>query len=303
MKQSLGKGLQSLIPNKKQTITNLASSQIQRSGWAKSKKESIFNVETDKIRPNSLQPRRNFANDSLKELADSIREHGILQPILVTKVSKTTDRGQDVEYELIAGERRWRAAKIAKLPRIPVIIRDSSAKQKLEIALVENIQRENLNPIEKALAFKQFQDNFNLKHREIAQKVGRKRTTVTNYIRLLNLPKEIQNAMAVGKISEGHGRAILMAKPSVRLSIFKDVIKNGLSVRMAEEKARKLAVISKYTPCHGPKNIFFKRTEKEIADNWGRRVSITQRGETGHMNIEFVGNKELRKLRSYMLKM
>ena len=301
MKQSLGKGLQSLIPNKKQTITDLSPIQMQRAGWAKSKKESIFNVETDKIRPNSLQPRRDFANDSLKELADSIREHGILQPVLVTKVSKTTDRGQDVEYELIAGERRWRAAKIAKLPRIPVIIRDSSAKQKLEIALVENIQRENLNPMEMALAFKQFQDDFKLKHREIAQKVGKKRTTVTNFLRLLNLPKEIQKALIVREINEGHGRAILMAKPTSRLVVFRDIIKNGLSVYAAEEKARKLAIPNK-PKCGGPKNFLFKKMEKDIAETWGRRVSITNRGEMGHLRIEFMGSKELDRLKNHLLK-
>jgi len=301
MKQSLGKGLQSLIPKKQQRINDLASSQIQRSGWAQPKKESVFNVEVDKIRPNSLQPRRDFASDSLKELADSIREHGILQPILVTKVAKTTDRGQDVEYELIAGERRWRAAQIAGLPHIPVIIRDSSAKQKLEIALVENIQRENLNAIETALAFKQFQDDFGLKHKEIAQKVGRKRATVTNFLRLLNLPKEVQNAVMAGKISEGHGRAILMAKPSVRLAIFKNVIKNDLNVRATEEKARKLAIPNK-SKGGGPKNFLFKKIEKDIAEIWGRRVSITQRGEMGHLRVEFVGSKELNKLKNHLLK-
>ena len=301
MKKSLGRGLQSLIPKKQQEIVNLTSNRIQRSGWAKPKKESIFNVETDKIRPNPLQPRQNFANNILKELADSIREHGVLQPLLVTKIAKTTDRGQDVEYELIAGERRWRAARIAGLPRVPVIIRDSSAKQKLEIALVENLQRENLNPIETALAFRQFQDNFGMKHKEIAQKVGRKRTTVTNFLRLLNLPKGVQSALASGKISEGHGRAILMAKPSARLAFLKDIIKNGLSIRVAEEKARKLSVPNRPKSA-GPKNFLFRKIEKDVADVWGRRVSITQRGETGHLRVEFIGQKELDKLKNHLLK-
>lgn len=301
MKKPLGRGLQSLIPKKQQEIISLTSNQIQRSGWAKPKKESIFNIETDKIRPNPLQPRRDFASNILKELADSITEHGILQPLLVTKIAKVTERGQDVEYELIAGERRWRAAQIAGLPRVPVIIRDSSAKQKLEIALVENLQRENLNPIETALAFEQFRNDFGMKHKEIAQKVGRKRTTVTNFLRLLNLPKGVQNALASRKISEGHGRAILAAKPSARLALFKDIIKNDLSIRVAEEKARKLSIPNK-PKSRGPKNLLFREIEKDVADAWGRRVSITQRGETGHLSVEFIGQKELDKLKNHLLK-
>ena len=302
MAKTLGRGLQSLIPKKQQKITDLASNQIQRAGWAKQKKESIFNVETDKIRPNSLQPRRDFAEKPLKELADSIREHGILQPLIVTKVEKTTKRGCKVEYELVAGERRWRAAQIAGMPSVPVIIRDGAARQKLEIALVENIQRENLNAIEMATALKHFQNEFGLKHREIAKKIGRGRTTVTNFLRLLTLPKEIQNAMAAGKIDEGHGRAVLMADPSSQMALFRNILKNNWSIRIAEEKARALSTPNKPFS-HGPKNLFFKKMEKEVADIWGRRVSVTQRGETGHMNIEFVGNEELKKLRNHLVKM
>ncbi|MEA2113366.1 MAG: ParB/RepB/Spo0J family partition protein [Patescibacteria group bacterium] len=301
MAESLGKGLQSLIPKKRQTITDLAPNQAQRSGWAKPKKESIFNVETAQIRPNSLQPRSDFSDGSLKELADSIREHGVLQPILVAKIEKTTDRGRNVEYELIAGERRWRAAQIAGLPRVPVIIRDTSTRQKLEIALVENIQRENLNAIEMALAFKQFQDDFGLKHGEIAQKVGRKRTTITNFLRLLNLPKEVQKAMIAGKIAEGHGRAVLMVKPSARLALFRNIVKNNLSVRAAEDKARKLLLPNK-PKAGGPKNSLFKKIEQDIVGVWGRRVSITQRKETGCLRVEFIGQKELDKLKNHLLK-
>ncbi|MBU4030732.1 ParB/RepB/Spo0J family partition protein [Patescibacteria group bacterium] len=303
MAKTLGRGLQSLIPKKQQKITDLASSRMQRAGWAKQKRESIFNVETDKIRPNPLQPRRDFAEKPLKELADSIREHGILQPLIVTKVEKTTKRGRKVEYELIAGERRWRAAQMAGLPSVPVVIRDSAARQKLEIALVENIQRENLNPIEMAIAFKQFQDDFGMKHHEIAEKVGRQRTSVTNFLRLLTLPQEVQDALSSGKTKEGRARALLLAEPSARLPLFREMMKHDWGVRVIEDKARKFAVPNKFATGHGPKNPFFKKIEKEVADNWGRRVSVTQRGEVGHMSIEFAGDKELKKLRDHLVKM
>jgi ParB family chromosome partitioning protein len=301
MRQPLGKGLQSLIPKKQSKITSLVKDQAGTTSWLRPKKESIFNVEVDKIRPNPHQPRHDLSDGSLKELADSIREHGVLQPLIVTKIEKPTERGREVEYELVAGERRWRAAQMAGLPHVPVIIRDSSAHQKLEIALVENLQRENLNPIEAALAFKQLQDDFNLKHKEIAKKVGKSRTTVTNTIRLLSLPKEVQVAMASNQINEGHGRAILMARPSARLALFRAIVKNNLSVRQAEEKARKLALPNK-PRSRGPKNPLFKKIENDLQQVLGRRVSITQRGETGHLNIEFCSQQELDKLVKHLLK-
>jgi ParB family chromosome partitioning protein len=301
MRQPLGKGLQSLIPKKESKITGLIKEQSKTTNWSKPKKESIFNVEIDKIRPNPNQPRKELSEESLKELAGSIREHGILQPLIVTKIERTTERGQQVEYELVAGERRWRAAQMAGLPHVPVIIRNSTAHEKLELALVENIQRENLNAIEAALAFKQLQDDFNLKHKDIAKKVGKSRATITNALRLLTLPVEAQEAMARGKISEGHGRAILMAKPLAQKSLFRAIIKNNLSVRQAEDRARKLALLNKpYS--HGPKNLLFKKIEKELEEVIGRRVSITQRGDLGHLRIEFTNQKELDKIVKHLLK-
>lgn len=301
MKTSLGKGLQSLIPKKESKIESLIKRQSSVIGWAKSKKESIFNIEINKIRPNPNQPRRDLSEKGLEDLSNSIKEHGILQPVIVTKIEKATERGQDVEYELVAGERRWRAAKMASLAHVPVIIRDSSANEKLEIALVENIQRENLNPIETALAFKQLQDSFNLTHNKIAKKVGKSRTAVTNVMRLLNLPAKTQQAMVNGKISEGHGRAILMAKPSARESLFKAIIKDSLSIRRAEEIARKVA-LARQARSAGPKSVFFRGIEKDLEQVIGRRVSITQRGDTGHLRIEFIEKKELNRLVGHLLK-
>jgi ParB family chromosome partitioning protein len=301
MKQSLGKGLQSLIPKKESKIVDLIKDQSRTANWLRPKRESIFNVEVDKVKPNPSQPRREVSKESLKELANSIREHGILQPLIVTKIEKPTDRGQEVEYELVAGERRWRAARLAGLPHVPVIIRDSAAHEKLEIALVENLQRENLNPIESALAFKQLQDDFHLKHKEIAQKVGKQRATVTNTMRLLTLPPRIQQAIVSNKISEAHGRAILMAKPSAQVSLFQAIVKNGLTVTRAEEKAKKLSLPNR-PQGRGPKNPLFKAMEKDLVKALGRRVSITQRGKTGYMRIEFIAQKELDKLVKHLLK-
>ncbi len=297
----LGKGLQSLIPKKESKITSLIKKQSKASNSMKSQKESVFNIEVDKIIPNPNQPRKDMEESSLKELAESIKQHGVLQPLIVTKIEKPTERGQQVEYELIAGERRWRASQLAGLPHVPVIIKDSAAQQKLEIALVENIQRENLNAIESALAYKQLQDDFNLRHKDIAEKVGKSRTTVTNTLRLLVLPTEVKKAMSGNKISEGHGRAILLARPGAHLSLYKAIIKHGLSVRQVEERARKLAIENKPN-AKGPKNPFFKKIEKDLGSVLGRRVSILKRGDTNYMNIEFASQKELDKLAKYLMK-
>jgi len=302
MAKSLGRGLQSLIPKKQSRISNLIKNQSESVNFSKLKKDSIFNIEVNKIKPNTFQPRKEMKSESLKELADSIKEHGVLMPLIVTKIEKTTDRGQDVEYELVAGERRWRASKMAGLPHVPVIIRGSSiAKKRLEIALVENIQRENLNAMDTALAFKQLQNDFGLRHKDIAEKVGKKRTTITNALRLFSLPKEVQKAISSNRISEGHGRAILLAKPSAQIAIFKDIIKKDLSVRQTEEKARKVALPNK-PRSSGPKNIFFKKIEKDLTDVLGRRVSILKRGDSNYINIQFVDQNELKKFSKYLLK-
>jgi ParB family transcriptional regulator, chromosome partitioning protein len=294
MRQSLGRGLGSLIPKKR-------TEKYFPPATDKSKKESVFSVEIDKIKPNSNQPRSEFPQDALKELAESIKEHGILQPLIVAKSEKSTSRGRQVEYELVAGERRWRAAQIAKLPQVPVIIRDSSAKEKLEIALVENLQREDLNPIEEAGAFRQLQKEFKLRHIDIAQKVGKSRVVITNTLRLLDLPKEAQRALSNGRISEGHGRAILIASPSSQSALFREIVRRGLSVRRAEERARELSLPKKPRTV-GPRNPVFIKIEKDLGKALGSRVSIIKRGGNNYLNIEFVSQKDLDKIVGYLMK-
>jgi ParB family chromosome partitioning protein len=300
MRQSLGKGLQSLIPKKPSRTSSLIQKQAQIKGRLSAEQESVFNVEIDKIKPNPHQPRQDLSKKNLKELADSIREHGILQPLIVTQIEKSTPRGRKVEYQLVAGERRWRAAKMAGLPHVPVIIRDSSERQKLEIALIENLQREDLNAIEEAQAFKQLQDEFNLKHEEIAQKVGKSRPTITNSIRLLSLPLKIQQAVLANKISEGHARAILMAKPEAQMALYQKIVKNNLTVRQAEDIASKIAAQRQKNK--GPKNPLYRKIEKELQEVWGKRVSITRRGEIGRLSVEFHNQQELDKLVKHFLK-
>lgn len=294
MRQTLGRGLGSLIPKKR-------TEKYFPSATDKAKKESVFSVEIDKIKPNSNQPRSEFPQDALKELAESIKEHGILQPLIVTKSEKSTSRGRQVEYELVAGERRWRAAQIAKLPQVPVIIRDSSAKEKLEIALVENLQREDLNPMEEAAAFRQLQKEFKLRHIDIAQKVGKSRVVITNTLRLLDLPKEVQRALSDGRISEGHGRAILIASPASQSALFREVVRKGLSVRRAEERARELSLPKKPRTV-GPRNPIFIKIEKDLGQVLGNRVSIIKRGGNNYLNIEFVNQKDLDKIVNYLMK-
>lgn len=222
-----GKGIESLIPNKEEKEKNSL------------KKEAIFFVETEKVKPNPYQPRKEMDENSLKDLASSIKKYGILQPLIVTKVEKETPTGLIYEYQLVAGERRLRAAKIVGLPSVPVIIKEPTEKEKLEISIIENVQRENLNPIEKAEAFSRLSKEFNLNHFDIAKMIGISREAVTNSLRLLKLPEEIKKAIKSGKISEGHGIALLMAKDeAVQNKLFSELLKTQMPVKELEARVR-----------------------------------------------------------------
>ncbi|MFC1701052.1 ParB/RepB/Spo0J family partition protein [Patescibacteria group bacterium] len=301
MRSALGKGLQSLIPNKSSKNDTIKTQSGLRD-LAKLKKESVFNIEIDKIRPNPNQPRKEMSKIQLDELANSIKEYGILQPVIVTKIEKKTDRGRDVEYELVAGERRWRAAQIARIPRIPVIIKDNTKQVKFEMALVENVQRENLNPIEKALAYKRLHEDFGLSHEEIAQKIGKKRPTVSNAIRVLSLPPVAQKALADGRIGDRHARAILAVSPEKRMNFFKRVLKHNWSDIEVEAQARAIAEVRHDNKQAGPKRLFFRELEGKVKSATGYSVSITQRGDFGRLAIQFNNQKELDKIVKYLLK-
>ena len=256
------------------------------------KNDSIFWIELDKIKPNPFQPRREFDPILLKELSDSIREYGLLQPIVVIRKEKEIPTGRLVEYELLAGERRLRASKLAGLQQIPVIIRDDTTdKLKLEMALVENLQREDLNPIEKARAFRKLVDDFGMLQREIGEKIGKSREVVANTLRLLTLPEDMQQAVAMGKITEGHTRPLLalVNEPDEQRKLYDDILARQLSVREAERMSRVVA--------QKRARAFMDPTTRMVQDQLenllGTRVSIEKKGEKGKISIEFFSEEEL----------
>ncbi len=228
--------------------------------------ESIFQIEVEKIKPNPYQPRRDFNDEEIEELARSVREFGIIQPLVVTKVEKETETGTSVEYELIAGERRLMAAKKIGLRSVPAIVkRVDVGKAKLEMALVENIQRSNLNPIETARGYARLQDEFNLTHQEIASRVGKSRTAVTNTIRLLSLPSETQEALIAGKITVSEALASLAKGTPGETS-------HAQRVEAAD-----------------PEKIYW---EKRLEERFGAPVAITRRDGKGKMEIRFHSKEE-----------
>lgn len=257
---------------------------------------SIFWVETEKIKPNPFQPRHEFDESRLRELSESIRQYGVLQPLVVVRCEHEVPNGTAVNYELIAGERRLRASKLAGLLQVPVIIRAEPAeKVKLELALVENVQREDLGPIERAIAFKQMADTFGMKQREIAAKIGKSREFVANTMRLLVLPEEIKQALVDGSINEGHTRPLLMLsdKPEAQKILFKDIVYKKLSVRDAEHAARRIAY-ERARKQDGLPDQNTRVLEEKLAHVLGTRVAIERRGLGGVIAISFFSDEELR---------
>jgi len=267
MKQALGKGLNALIPDKG---------------------EEIIPIPVDKIFPSPDQPRKVFDEKSLKELAMSIQEKGIIQPIIV-------QRAGDGTFKIVAGERRWRASRMAGIEKIPCLIREVKLNDSLEIALIENIQRENLNPVETAEAFQRLIKEFHLKQEDLANKVGKDRATVANYIRLLNLPLEIKNLVNDGKLSMGHARSLLSVedKPD-QIRIAKKVIKYDLSVRDTEKLCRKVANLT--SAKSAPRDPQIASLEDELIGRLGTKVRIVHKGERGKIEIEYYSLDELERL-------
>jgi ParB family chromosome partitioning protein len=285
----LGKGLQSLIPPRQK------ASEIdfpQNPQKQQDRRESIFDIEVAKIQTNPYQPRHEMEKKALDDLAESIRQHGILQPLIVTKNIRETNRGQEAEYQLVVGHRRLEAAKLAGLPTVPAIVRDSTAQQKLELALVENLQRADLNAIERAGAFKRLQEEFDLTHEEIAKKMGRSRESVTNTLRLLNLPDVIKQALSRGKISEGHARSIAGIKsPAAQAALYEEIIQNNLSVRQIEQRAREIFVQShKRRVAFDPE---IKKIVQKLEMFLGKKVQIKKSGVGGKLLVEFDNKDDL----------
>lgn len=263
--------------------------------------DSIFWVEVEKIVPNPFQPRREFEESKLQELAESIRMYGILQPLTVTKKEIQRDDGAFYsEYELIAGERRLRASKLAGLNQVPVIIRsgEQTEQEKLELAIIENVQREDLNSVDRALAFEQLAKVFDMSHSQIAKKIGRSREYVSNTLRLLLLPDYIQSALKQGDIMEGHARALLMVndRPEELDTIFRETLLKKLSVREVERIVRKVAtdkVRKKEWKNTDPQLIAI---EKEFSETFGTRVQIQKTDYGGKLTIDYFAPEDLEKI-------
>jgi ParB family chromosome partitioning protein len=268
---------------------------------------SIFWVDVNKIKSNPFQPRKEFDEDSMRALADSIKQYGVLQALVVTRKEIIKDDGLGVEYELIAGERRLRASKMAGLSQVPVIIRMEEGEEnkddlmKLELAIIENVQREDLNPVERARAFKKLTEQFGFKHHQIAQKIGKSRVYVTNTMRILDLPEEMLNALSEGKINEGHTRPLLMLidRPEEQKVLFQDIMLRKMSVRDAELAARKIAIerVRKFNAALDPE---ICALEEKFAESLGTRVKIEKKENGGKLTIEFFSNDDLEDILSML---
>lgn len=276
-RKALGRGLSALLPDKPAT-TN----------------EEMVEIDLDLIEPNNFQPRTNFDEERLEQLAQSIKANGIIQPILVRKISAG-------KYQLVAGERRWRASQRAGLQRVPCIVKEIPEDKMLELALIENIQRQELNVIEEAQAYKRLIESLGLTQEMVAQRVGRDRTFITNYLRLLRLPDDIQRLLEVEQISMGHARALLgVDEPDVQRKLAKEIINKGLSVRQTERTVKRIvegaeannnAPVTKDDPN-------FKVAEDKMRRKLSSKVQITlnQKGNGGKIEIEFYDDNDLHRV-------
>ena len=293
-KRGLGKGLDALIPETEK------SAEKEPEAIREIVKEVVKEVETvdiNKIEPNNNQPRKAFDEDSMHELADSIRLHGLIEPLIVKKVSEDF-------YSIIAGERRWRAARMAGLKDIPVIVRDYNSQQIMEIALIENLQREDLNPIEEAEAFKRLIDEFNLKQDEVADKVCKSRVSITNSLRLLKLDKRVRNMIIEDKIKSGHARALLAIEDGdEQYNTAVKIFDEKLSVRETERLVKMIINKDKEKRKTKPEEenkqeeLIFKKYEEKLKLIMGTKVNINRRsGGKGKIEIEYYSPDEFERL-------
>ena len=309
---SVGGGVGSKIENKikdisfgeKEEVKNQEKNKEQIVKPGKHHQEAIFHIETEKIKSNPHQPRKHFDEESLKELADSIREFGIIQPLIVSKIEKETDFGTEVEYQLIAGERRLMAAKLVGLERVPVVIRRFSQKAEgLEVAIVENLQRADLNSIEVARAYAKLQDEFGLTQREIAARMGKSRETIANTLRLLNLSSEIQDALGHGKINESQARMLLVVDDHIaQKKLFEELLNKDLTVRELRSRIRRAKPDSENQQKNGDgfQDEETHQLEEKLEQTLGTRVKIERKNSpaggqstSGKIVISFYSPEEL----------
>lgn len=269
-KSNLGRGLDALIPKEE-------------------KLEGYIVASINEVKPNSSQPRKEFDEEAIGELANSIKEKGILQPLVV----RTIESG----YEIIAGERRWRAAQRAGVTRIPVIIKEASDREVMELALIENLQREDLNPIEEAVAYQHLIDEFELTHEDVSRQIGKERSTITNQLRLLKLPEEAKAALIAGDITAGHARAILsIESPEEAREALNAITKQRLSVRNTEQLIKKISTRKKKQASSVEEDIYLKELINELKNALSTQVRIVDKQGKGKIEIDYYSNEELERL-------
>lgn len=272
MAKGLGKGINAFFTN------------------METKEETVREVKIKELRPNPYQPRKVFEKEAIDELKQSIIEHGILQPIIARKSIKG--------YEIVAGERRYRAAKEAKLETVPVVVRELNEQQMMELAILENLQREDLTPIEEGTAYQLLMEKLNLTQEELAKRLGKSRPHIANHIRLLSLPPKIQGLISEGKISMGHGRALLGLRNKDKIgAVVEKTIKESLSVRQFEKLIQQLNDVSRETrkPVQ-QKDIFIKEQESSLRERFGTTVKIKQSKNKGKIEIEFFSKEDLERI-------
>ncbi len=288
------KGLESLIPQKNEKDDRVSSN------------ESVFMIEVEKIHPNPYQPRKDFNEEELKNLAASIRQFGILQPLIVSKVEKDTPTGRDVDYELIAGERRLRAAKMAHLPRVPVVIRRSTAPEKLALSVIENIQREDLSPVEEAQAFERLNKEFKMSMSDIAAEVGKSTPVIANAMRMLRLPEDMLAAINGRKVPMAHSRFLLMlhTAPEKQRKLFGEMLQRNLDSRTAQQRVWEMSAqggsasggegLAKVHAGTARKDPELESVAEKMKDSVGLdAVSVSRIGRRARIVIEFPSKGEL----------
>jgi ParB family chromosome partitioning protein len=291
-RQALGKGLSALIPDAAEGFNGQPRAPLE--------------VDLDQLEPNHYQPRGPIDAAKLEELARSIKANGVIQPIVVRRLESPI--GGRERYQIIAGERRWRAAQQAQLARVPIVVKDiplSEKKRLLEMALIENIQREDLNPMEAAAAYQRLADEFHLKQDDIAAQVGKDRATVANYVRLLKLPEEVRGNVASGALSMGHARAIVaLTSESDQRRLARDVVSRGLSVRETEALVKKEIGAKpgdeKSKPAPPKKDVHTRAAEEQMRISLGTPVEIKRKGKGGTIAISFTSENELQRLYEYL---
>ncbi len=293
-KSALGKGIDALFGEESGPVVSGESAVVPPVQTA-SEDEGIKTIPIELVAPNAGQPRKSFDQDTLEELADSIREKGILQPILVEVDGD--------HYRIIAGERRFRASLLAGLKKIPVMVRQMSEEDRLEVALIENIQREDLNPLEEAQAYKAIMDAAKLSQEEVARKVGKKRSTVANSLRLLRLDKDMQRALAEGQITSGHARAILsLENPADQRILHSRILHGEVSVREAERmaadlsKGKRTSSGKKEAPLRAPKTPELQHIEQKFINTFGTKVQIKGNNHKGSIEISYFSMEDLERI-------